>query len=57
MNLEDSKAIDWMLNFKRNPFPNHVVWHQNGDKRKSLYWIFAEKDLKDETIIRSEIKG
>ncbi len=57
MDLEDSKAIDWMLKFKRNPLPKNVVWHLNGDKRQSLYWIFAEKDLKNETIIRAEIKG
>ena len=46
MNLEDSIAVPWMAKYKRNRFPNRIVWKQDDVTHKRSYWI----SLPDEQI-------
>ncbi len=39
MHLQDQPAIDWMLQFTRNPVPNRIVWKQNEVTHDSFYWL------------------
>ena len=46
MNLEDSIAVPWMAKYKRNRFPDRIVWKQDDVTHKRSYWI----SLPDEQI-------
>ena len=36
----DTVAIDWMSKFRRNPYPDKVVWRQEeSNQRPSFYWL------------------
>lgn len=39
MERADTTAISWMAEYKRNPFPEKVVWRQEEVTRPSLYWL------------------
>lgn len=45
MERADTAAITWMSAFRRNPYPERVVWRQEETVRPTLYWLkvnFAE---------------
>ena len=46
MNLEDNIAVPWMAKYKRNRFPDRIVWKQDDVTHKRSYWI----SLPDEQI-------
>lgn len=37
----DSAAVPWMAQFRRNPFPDKIVWRQEEVTRPFFYWIGA----------------
>ncbi len=39
MDLKDRKAVPWMEKFKRNPFPDRIVWRQDDVTHDRLYWL------------------
>ena len=39
----DAAAVPWMAQFKRNPFPDRVVWQQEEVLQNYFYWIGAPK--------------
>ncbi len=39
MQRRDTVAIEWMAQFERNPYPEKVVWDQNGKAHSSFYWL------------------
>ncbi|MCQ2207459.1 MAG: alpha/beta hydrolase [Paludibacteraceae bacterium] len=39
MDLEDGKAIEWMMQHTRNTMPQKVVWQQEEVTERSLYWL------------------
>lgn len=39
MDLEDAAAVPWMAKFKRNPYPDKVVWQQGDVMKPFLYWL------------------
>ena len=39
MELADSAALSWMTKYKRNPYPEKIVWRQEQVLRNSLYWV------------------
>jgi hypothetical protein len=39
MDRQDAAAIKWMVQFRRQPFPNKVVWHPIESSRKDFYWL------------------
>ena len=39
MQREDSVAVEWMAQFKRNPKPDKIVWRQEHVTLPNLYWL------------------
>jgi hypothetical protein len=39
MNLEDSVAIPWMMQFTRNALPDRIVWKQSDVPCTTFYWL------------------
>ena len=39
MDLEDAAAVPWMAKYKRNPYPDKVVWQQGDEMKPFLYWL------------------
>ncbi|MBM1108227.1 hypothetical protein JQC67_18890 [Aurantibacter crassamenti] len=44
MKLQDAVAFPWMINYKRNPIPQKVVWKQDDRHHSSIYWIKTPKN-------------
>lgn len=44
MDGEDAAAIDWMTQFKRNPYPKRIVWRQEKITQEHFYWLSAPAD-------------
>jgi predicted esterase len=39
MERRDTVAIEWMSQFERNPYPEKIVWNQNGKIHSKFYWL------------------
>src|SRR5690606_10357923 len=39
MERRDTAAIEWMAQFDRNPYPEKIVWNQNGKIHSRFYWL------------------
>ena len=44
MQRKDAVAVPWMAKFKREPFPDTIVWHQSGVTHEDFYWLAAAKE-------------
>lgn len=55
----DTVAIDWMSKFRRNPYPDKVVWHQEeSNQRPSFYWLSVpSEDAAAGLEARAELDG
>jgi len=43
MDKVDTAAMYWMHEFKRNPYPDKVAWHQEDVVRERFYWLSVNK--------------
>ena len=43
MDLVDAAAVPWMATFKRNPYPERVVWCQEEVTKDRFYWLGVPK--------------
>lgn len=41
MDSEDNAAIEWMAQYKRNPYPKKIVWRQEEVTERHFYWLSA----------------
>ncbi len=58
MEREDAKAVEWMSEFTREPFPKRVVWKQDDVTHPRYYWLaVAPEDAKERTELRAGIDG
>lgn len=39
MQREDTVAVSWMMQFRRNPIPAKVVWKQDDVHHRDFYWL------------------
>lgn len=39
MDREDAAALQWMAQYRRNPYPKHIVWRQEKVAREHFYWL------------------
>lgn len=47
MQREDTVAVSWLMQFRRNPIPDKVVWKQDDRLLPNFYWLAApESQLK-----------
>ena len=54
MNREDAVAVEWMAKYKRNPYPQTIVWKQDDVLHDRFYWISLSKG---QAKAREEIKA
>ena len=58
MDQVDTAAISWMEKFRRNPYPERIVWRQEEVLHQHFYWISAPKDeLARGKTVRLDRKG
>ncbi len=58
LHLEDAKALPWMARFRRNRFPDRVVWKQDDVTHARFYWLAVPpKDKKPRSLIVVRRKG
>ena len=43
MNLRDAEALPWMAKFTRDPWPDKVIWRQDGVTQSRFYWLGVSK--------------
>lgn len=55
MDLKDAAAVPWMAQFRRNPYPDRIVWRQEEVTRDAFYWIEIPHEYakRGQTIIAS----
>ena len=46
MNRKDALALPWMAQYKRNPFPKRIVWHQDGVTHNTFYCLAVSDEHK-----------
>lgn len=39
MDREDRAAVPWMAQYRRNPWPRHLVWQQESVLKQHFYWV------------------
>ena len=42
MDRVDTVAVAWMAQYRRNPYPDKVVWRQEELLKPALYWLKAD---------------
>lgn len=58
MDLEDAEALPWMAKFRRNPWPEKIVWKQDDVVRNQFYWLEIDPAKMDGgALIRATRKG
>ena len=56
MDRVDAAAVPWMAQYKRNPYPNKVVWRQEEVTRPAFYWLSVpEKECRHKAMVVAEI--
>jgi len=44
MEQADTAAISWMARYRRNPYPERIVWRQEEVVRPHFYWVSAPRE-------------
>lgn len=44
MERQDSVAVEWMAQYRRNPLPDRIVWRQENVVHPSFYWLAVSED-------------
>ena len=58
MDLEDAAALPWLQQYRRNPYPTHIVWQQEEVTHPHFYWLTAPADqLARGKTVRLTLKG
>ena len=56
MDRVDAAAVPWMAQYKRNPYPNKIVWRQEEVTRPAFYWLSVpEKECRHKATVIAEI--
>ncbi|MEL1227152.1 MAG: dienelactone hydrolase family protein [Candidatus Neomarinimicrobiota bacterium] len=53
MELLDTVAITWMSRYRRNPFPEKIVWKQDDVTHNRFYWLRDENPTERSLIVAS----
>ena len=58
MDNMDAAAIEWMAQFRRNPYPKRVIWRQEEVLREHFYWLSAPaEELEHGKTVEASIEG
>ena len=41
MKLQDAMALPWMAQYKRNPYPEKIIWRQDNRYHEQFYWLWC----------------
>ena len=56
MDRVDAAAVPWMAQYKRNPYPNKIVWRQEEVTCPAFYWLSVpEKECRHKAMVVAEI--
>ena len=44
MDQEDTAAVGWMEQYRRNPYPKRIVWRQEEVTRATFYWLRVPRE-------------
>ena len=44
MDREDRAAIPWLAQYRRNPWPRHLVWQQESVLKEHFYWVSVPRN-------------
>jgi predicted esterase len=51
MERRDTVAIEWMAQFERNPYPEKIVWNQNGKVHSGFYWLGLAEESNEHNAV------
>lgn len=58
MDLEDAEALPWMAKFRRNPWPETIVWKQDDVVRNQFYWLEVDPSkIEGGSLLRATRRG
>ena len=58
MEHQDTLAVTWMPRYRRDPFPEKIVWRQEEVCRPSFYWLEADPaEIAHGKIVRASHEG
>jgi len=58
MDRVDTVAVDWMAQYRRNPYPEKIVWRQEEVTHPCFYWLEAPEDqVQRGKTVRVQRKG
>lgn len=58
MDREDAKAVPWMSQFTRNPWPRRIVWKQDDVTHARFYWLAIDpKAAETAAVVRAEVSA
>lgn len=58
MDRVDTAAVEWMAQYKRNPYPKRIVWRQEEVLKKHFYWLsVAEDEMQRGREVRVDVEG
>ena len=59
MNKLDAEAVPWMAEFRRNPWPNRIVWFQDDVLERRFYWLQVPQEfpLRERQKIVATVEG
>lgn len=58
MDRVDTAAVEWMAQYKRNPYPKRIVWRQEEVLKKHFYWLsVAEEEMQRGREVRVDVEG
>lgn len=58
MDGADADAIGWMSQYRRNPYPQRIIWRQEEVLREHFYWLTAPKEeLAHGKTVEARIEG
>ena len=53
MDRQEVPALQWLLNFERNPYPKKIIWVQDDVLHNQMYWLLVNDPAKRTKIVVS----
>ena len=58
MDRVDTVAVSWMAQYRRNPYPKHIVWQQEEVLKPYFYWLgVSQNEMKRGKTVRAAVQG
>jgi hypothetical protein len=57
MDRQDAEALPWMKEFKRQRYPERIVWKQDDIVGRRFYWLATDGDIPDRALTIAKRDG